>query len=153
GRLALLEVQPGLDTNQTAPTTPDWNQFFAAAGLDPARFSSVAPKVVPPMAADTNLAWVGTWSADRSEPVRVEAAAWEGKPVFFDAAGILERRVAAPARAIAGYPLALIVFFGVSFLGSAWAAWRNLRLGRGDRSAAWRLAAATFLISFAAWIL
>ena len=31
-------------------------------------------------------AWTGTFAADRSEPVQVEAAAWEGRPVHFSVA-------------------------------------------------------------------
>jgi hypothetical protein len=53
------------------------------------------------MAFDARAAWTGTFAADRSEPVRVEAAAWEGRPVHFSVASA-DGHVADPVTPSAG---------------------------------------------------
>src|ERR1700733_2007599 len=88
GRLIALEARPADSGRQAAlDKAADWGPLFTAAGLDPARFAPTAPIEVPPMAFDAGMAWVGTYAEGRPEQVRVEAASWQGRPVFFDIRG------------------------------------------------------------------
>ncbi len=86
GRLIALEVRPA-----TAPAgpagAPDWGKLFAAAELDREALTAVAPRAVPPVPFDARAAWEGPLEAGRPERVHVEAAGWQGKPVFFSVGG------------------------------------------------------------------
>ncbi len=149
GRLTALEVRPG--TSGAAIKAPDWAGLFNAAGLDPGRFSPAMPTEVPPMAVDARAAWTGTYAEGRSEQVRVEAASWQGKPVFLDITGDWRQPSASSASApsLAILLPVLILFFG----GSAIVVVRNLRLGRGDRRGAMQVAASIMLLSICASVL
>ena len=57
---------------------------FPRAGLDPGRFVATTPESIPPMSSDARLAWTGTYADNRMEQVRVEAASWQNRPVFFE---------------------------------------------------------------------
>jgi len=155
GRLVRLDVRPWLPAAATigsgsaAETNPDWTRLFAAAGLDSSLFSPVEPRQIPPMAFDTGLAWTGRYFANRPEEVRVEAAFWRGRPVFLEV-GELGKAPESAQGATAGN-LASLAFILVVLIGSSLAARRNLRLGRGDRSAAAKLGIAGFAIVTATW--
>ena len=154
GRLVRLDVRAWLPaatigSGSAAETNPDWTRLFAAAGLDSSLFSPVEPRQIPPMAFDTSLAWTGRYSADRPEEVRVEAAFWRGRPVFLEV-GELGSAPESAQGASAGN-LASLAFILVVLIGSSLAARRNLRLGRGDRSAAAKLGIAGFAIVTARW--
>ena len=85
--------------------------------------------------------------------MQVEAASWQGRPVFLDVGGVTQPREAAAA---AGLPPSVILsmFLLIPLLaGSVWIARRNLQLGRGDRSGAARVAGAVFVFHMAAWAL
>jgi hypothetical protein len=79
GRLIELDARPADEKNgSSAPL--DWAELFSAAGLDLTRFTATAPQQLPPMPFDARAAWIGTYAEGRSETVRVEAAAWQGRP-------------------------------------------------------------------------
>jgi predicted Ser/Thr protein kinase len=152
GRLVYLHVIPQKVESETAvpPERTDWSTLFTAAGLDPAAFQSVAPRWVPPQFADERAAWEGTSAAGR--PLRVEAAAYRGRPVHFLMVGPWTRpdpMAGRPATAGSRVMSALqIVLFIAIVGGSILLARRNLRLGRGDRRGATRLLVFVFLLSF-----
>jgi hypothetical protein len=150
GRLIELEARPkatGHANRASEAGRPfDWGPLFAASGLNPARFTSATPERTPPMAFDTRAAWTGKYADARPEDVRVEAAAWEGRPVYFNVAGDWhpQNDVATrprPIQAVSAFFLAGVL------LSAALMAWRNLRLGRGDRKGAGRIAAFAFLLA------
>jgi eukaryotic-like serine/threonine-protein kinase len=126
--------------------------LFTESGLDPQRFVPAAPRWVPPVYADTRLAWVGTYSDATAETLRVEAGLYAGRPVHFDLIGPWNEKArmqaAAPPRSerVTGF-VATVLFLALIF-GSVWVARRNLRQGRGDRRGAWRVA----LLAFAAFL-
>jgi hypothetical protein len=129
----------------------DWNAIVGAAGLDAAALTRAEPRTVPPVFADARAAWTGK-HPDDGTPIRVEAAAWRGVPVFFQIiAPWDEKDVTAqmpfggPAfnRFILSLGLAAILFGAIL-------AWRNLRLRRGDRQAAMRIGTAMFLLDLVA---
>ncbi|HXA66555.1 MAG TPA: serine/threonine-protein kinase [Bryobacteraceae bacterium] len=156
GRLIALEARPRSARAAVQGTEAehafDWGALFAVADLNPARFTPVPPVATPPMAFDARAAWIGTYAADRPEQVRIEAAAWLGRPVYFDIAGDWHRQseLTGPPRPV----LTVLAFLGVCAVGgAALLAWRNLRLGRGDRKGAQRIAVFVFLCFTCVWVL
>ena len=154
GRLTALESRPRAESDANAtPKAANWSALFTTAGLDPARFSVVAARAVPPMAFDSRMAWAGTYAEGRPEQIRLEAASWAGRPVFFSMSGDWPKRAGSSVTAVDRFMRLLSVPVAIAILvGAVLVAWRNLRLGRGDRRGAARLAGATFLLTIGAWI-
>jgi len=153
GRLTALEARPPGESESNASKPADWSVLFAAAGLDPARFSPVAARAVPPMAFDARMAWAGTYAEGRPEQIRLEAAAWAGRPVFFSISGDWRKPANSSATAVDRFrALLAIPVVTATLLGAILVAWRNLRLGRGDRRGAGRLAGAIGLLMMGNWI-
>jgi hypothetical protein len=106
---------------------------------------------------DTRAAWTGTWSERPDIPIRVEAAAYQGRPVWFQIvhpwtrAERMETRQYTTSQRVAGYStvVLLVLLAGVG----AVLARRNLVLGRGDRRGAFRLAAGLFVLGMGRWLL
>jgi serine/threonine-protein kinase len=148
GRLWRLERVPER-LGVGAPAGPvDWTAFFAEAGLDPSAFREAEPRWDPPQRTDRRRAWSGTAAAEPETPLRVEAAALRGVPVWFE---VMEEDAEpvdmAPRSAVMTTQIFwwLIAFFYVVVLGaSLLLARRNLRQGRGDRQGAVRVAAVLF---------
>jgi serine/threonine protein kinase len=133
-----------------ATTSPDWAALFKAAGLDMSQFKSVEPEWIPPQWSDARAAWTGAAPERPDVPLRVEAAAYRGKPIYFQLiwpwtrAG---RMQAYEQRAGLRFAQAVeLVFFLGVLIGALWLVRRNLRLGRGDRRGAFRLAIFAFLL-------
>jgi hypothetical protein len=126
---------------------PSWDDVLSAAGLDPTRTRQVPPLRLPPVAADERRAWETT-GAD--PPVHVEAASLAGVPSWVEVgSGALIAPVARPGPLEYVFALAYFVSMAAGLL----LARRNMRLGRGDRRGAGRLAATVFLLRMAAWTL
>jgi serine/threonine-protein kinase len=86
-------------------------------------------------------------------PLRVEAGAWRGKPVFFKLfaeAWAKPEREPAPSTATSGTVWFFLGFLTLMVVGGGLAA-RNLWLGRGDRRGAALLALGYVLIQMAGW--
>jgi hypothetical protein len=104
--------------------------------------------------AEARAAWEATSAAGR--PVRIEAASLRGRPVWFQVAGPWsrpEQATAGGSRTSTAGQAVQIALLGVIVLGSILMAHRNLRLGRGDRRGAARLAIFVICLSFASSIL
>jgi serine/threonine-protein kinase len=158
GHLVQMVVVPPQVEEATGAGDPvDWGQLFTAAGLDASKWTSVAPTWTPPVYSDARAAWTGTIPERPDMPTRIEAAAYRGKPVFFQLIGPMSR----PERMQADKPTAaeratqavVIVLALLLLTGSAILARRNLRLGRGDRRGASRLAAVVLIASMVEWLL
>ncbi len=119
-------------------------KLFSAAGLDQGRFRPAEPTWTPPVFADQQQAWTGTYADHPDLGIRVEAASARGRAVYFRVVapwdvpplaapgGVEGTTLAAGVLAVA---LMLTILFGAVFL-----ARRNLRLGRGDGHGAIRIA-------------
>jgi hypothetical protein len=142
-RLVEFHARPPTVTQDTAPKpAPDWPRLFAAADLDLAGFTATQPIWTPPAACDARAAWTASYPGATGEPLRVEAAAYQGRPVFFKVAGPWSRPGAAPPELFrSGF---LLLFTVALPVGAFLVAWRNARLGRGDRWGAFRLACFVF---------
>jgi hypothetical protein len=144
GRLTAFEaVPPQLDETPPSQTPVEWGPFFRFAGLDLQNFKPVDPKWTPLAAVDARSAWEGTAPEQPDTKIRVEAAAWKGKPVYFDVIGPWTRPFRMQGREVQpGEKIMQIVGLTIFFLLIAavvFFARFNLKLGRGDRAGAFRL--------------
>ena len=153
---SFLAVPPQVDASPAPTGEPDWATLFAAARLDPARFKPVTPTWNPPAASDRRAAWEGEYPGLPGVPLRVEAAAYRGRPVYFYTIGPWTRprmmQAYKPSTSEKLSAMSWIFVLVTTFCVGAYLARRNLRLGRGDRRGASRFATAVFAISAAAWI-
>jgi len=151
----LIVVPPQVERPLGAASPPDWAPLFSAAGLDPSKWQPAQPTWTPPVYGDTRAAWTGSLAEHPNIPMRIEAGAYRGKPVYFQLIGPWTR----PERMQPYQPTmgerASLVIFTVLLLSvlivSAMLARRNLRLDRGDRRGAFRLAAFVFAAWAVAW--
>jgi serine/threonine-protein kinase len=156
GRLGYFEaVPPQLDPAKGPAPPPDWPMLFKAAGLDSAQFKPADSEWTPPVWSDTRAAWTGVAPGRPDVPLRVEAAAYRGKPVYFRLIWPWERpermqEYQMTAQEKASLAIALALFLAL-LMGAVLLARRNLRLGRGDRRGAFRLAVFVLVIVVLAW--
>jgi hypothetical protein len=158
GRLtSFCVIPPERDESTDALGTPDWSPLFEASGLDRAKWTSVEPNWTPLLYADTRAAWTGALPDRPEVPMRIEAAAYHGKPVFWRLIAPWTNpsrmvRSSPPLAYQAQYLLFAVLLFALMFGGAVFAR-RNLRLGRGDRRGAARLAFLAFTLMAVVWIL
>jgi serine/threonine-protein kinase len=157
GRLvSFLAVPPQVDESPPAAKPLDANALLTAAGLDPGRFQPAEPHWTPLASSDQRAAWTGTYAQDPN-PLRVEAAAWRGKLVYFalihpwtrpermqPAQDTLNTRILLAI----GLTLLCIVVVGACLL-----AIHNIRLGRADWRSAFRLSGFLLLLGMVSWSL
>jgi serine/threonine-protein kinase len=144
GRLRELVVVPPEHMSGSAKT--DWQRLFALAELPAAAFHPVAPEWSPPIGSDERHAWMGVTPGSNS-PLRVEAAARAGRPVWFSL--IEPTRSTMTAAGMDGGWTMTAALRGIVPLVTLILAFFNIRRGRGDRHGALRLA----LVVFAAALL
>jgi predicted Ser/Thr protein kinase len=156
GHLVYFQAIPPQVAESPAPgNAVDWNTLFVAAGLHMSEFQSAQPTWASLADSDTRAAWTGTWPGT-SRPMRIEAAAWRGKPVYFLLTGPWTR----PSRLHLDEPSSgqkvaqiILVFLFLSILiGASWLGRRNYVRGRGDRQGAFRLAVVVFVLQMALWL-
>jgi hypothetical protein len=154
--LRFTAVPPQFEKSGGPPAQPfDWNVLLLAAGLDSNRFTRVEPEWIPLSGFDARSAWAGSYAHAPALPIRIEAAAWRGRPVYFDVIGpwTVPVRMQPDERTRqqivvdwVGLSQAFAVF-GVA----AALAWRNWRLGRADGRGSSRLASFTIVCIMLAW--
>jgi hypothetical protein len=157
----LLEFQALPPQVEEAPAgaaaAPDWQPLFDAAGLDRSAFHDVEPRWLPRGHADVRAAWEGPLPDVAGTVMRVEAAAYRGQVIFFNAIAPWTR----PTRNVTPQPTTLgstlfTIAGAISMLimiAGAFLARRHLRTGRGDRTGAFRTAAIIVITQFAALFL
>ena len=149
GRLFSLRV---IASDAWAPRTPDWNGLLEAAGFSPPLFTRGAPANVPPSFADARMAWSGR-HPDDGTPIRIEAAAFRGVPVYFRIAAPWDGKDLSsqvPFGQGGGFTIFMSTVAAVALTLGGVLAWRNLRLRRGDRQGAVKIATVMFVLSAAA---
>jgi serine/threonine-protein kinase len=151
GRLvSLLAVPAQIDRSHetsgpsTSTSAAEWEPLFAEAGLPIARFSPAKPQWIPPVFADARAAWEGAYPERPDIPIRIEAAAALGRPVYFEitAPWTAPRNEERPFGSTSGERIALrmrTIVMPFAIVVAMMLALRNLRLGRGDRRGATRL--------------
>jgi serine/threonine-protein kinase len=156
GRLTqLIAVPSQVEEPVSMVLLPDWAPLFSAAGLDLSKWPPTEPAWTSPIYSDSRAAWTGSLAERPNIPMRIEAAAYRGKPVYFELIGPWTRPSRMePYHETAGERVFLVIFiilFLAVLVGSAILARRNLRLGRGDRRGAFHVAAFVFVAWTAAW--
>jgi serine/threonine-protein kinase len=144
-------VPPRAETGGTAPF--NWNELIAAGGFGEATLRPAEPQSVPPVSFDERAAWTGTLDGTPALPIRIEAASWKGRLVYFDLVWPWDRPAANPARQprfgsllVLGVILAALSLAGVL-------AWRHYRSQRGDLTGALRLGTFAAACSLLAYLL
>ena len=173
GRLLELEVvPPEVDpptstdgpggTGQASPApaspAPNWKALFDLAGLDLSTFTPASPEWTPPQFADTRAAWIGPLPGAASEPLRIEAAAYRGKPVFFKqvlpwtsatrSADVVAKRAQVSFFTILAFAIVVSLIAASAFI-----ALHNIRRGRGDRRGALQLVVFVSIVAMIVGIL
>ncbi|MFN8548761.1 MAG: hypothetical protein U0527_12550 [Candidatus Eisenbacteria bacterium] len=146
GRLIeLVRVPAAIDaTTPDSTRAVDWRPFIEAAGLDASALTPDVATWTPPVFADQRAAWRGRFTDHPDLPLRVEGAAWRGRAVYFRVvapwdsppAGDVGGAMAGESVAVVGGMALVLVVVG----GAIWLIRINLSEGRGDRTAAARLA-------------
>ena len=156
--LAFRETPPQVDEPLTGPpAAPDWSKLFAAAGLDQSQFKPVASRWYPLAWGDSRAAWEGRWPNHPEIPLRVEAAGYRGRPIFFTTISPWDKptRMEAPQRSRQN---AIGQWFSFGITGTIlglgiWMAARSVRAGKGDLQGASRLSLFVALVGIANWAL
>lgn len=157
GRLrSFYAAPPSRGSSLGDATTPNWSTLFAESGLDPAQLKPVPSTWTPPHESTARAAWDGSYPNHPEFKIHVEAAVYEEKPVYFEIVDAWdqthEEQVYFGNRTERALGILLLATFITVMLGSAFLAWRNLRLGRGDRKGAIRLTAFVFVVMFLRWL-
>jgi hypothetical protein len=158
GRLVEFHsIPPQVEDPATPAPAPDWTQLFEAAALTPAAFHDVEPRWTPRGLADARRAWEGPLPGVHDAVVRVEAAAYRGRPIFFSVVPpwTLPGRMVAAPRSSTGQAVtaASVMVAGALLAAAALLTRHHLRTGRGDRQGAFRTAAVTFVTLLAGFLL
>jgi serine/threonine-protein kinase len=157
GWLRSLDVVPPVtrSARTSAPRPPDWAKLFTSAGLEIRNWREVAPRRNPIFYADAQAAWEGTFADAPEIPLRIEAAAYDGRPVSFRLIGpwTQEQPALLPAWALRILTGLGALLLAIVPIGGVFFARRNLRLGRGDRRGAFRLTVAVAALRTVSWLL
>jgi serine/threonine-protein kinase len=163
GKLDYLRVTPErVERSEEDPARPDWPKLFEVAGLKLEEFEPTEPQLQPPDYADARMAWSGVLTNRGDTPVRIEAAALRGKPVYFRKvvptdgslwSGEDAQDFSPPKPIVVGFLVVLLLGFVLVAGGAIFLVVRSLRLGRGDRRGALRIAMAVFVLRMLHWTL
>ena len=158
GRLMAFDAVPPQMEKPGAYPAADWMPLFAAAGFDLAQFKPDQPQWSPLAATDVREAWTGKYPGAPDLPIRVEAAAFHGRPVHFEVvwpwtkptrvAGNSQQSLAQRAANLAGG-----LWFMFLLAVGVWVARFNWKAGRGDLRGAARLGITVASISLLKWAL
>ena len=148
-------MPPEQEENAAAAKPIDWTPLFGAAGLDPSQFQPAPSEWSSLANSDARAAWTGNWPGS-NRPLRIEAGAWRGKPVFFRLIGPWTRPTRMhPDDGSSGQRVAqiieLILFLAI-LTGAGLLARRQYKRGAGDRQGAFRLARFVFLMQIVLWL-
>ncbi len=138
-RLPAIEEVASAEQSDPTPTAivPDWTKLFTLAGLESSRFTSTQPLWNPDSMFDARAAWTGTTAKLPDVPLRVEAAAYKGKVVFFKLIAPWTRPDS--LQTADTRPVIIILIPVVLVVGALALAWRNYRAGKGDYQGALKL--------------
>jgi serine/threonine-protein kinase len=147
-----VAVPPRFELDPGPGPDPDWSAVLAEAGFDPAGLQPSASHWSAPVDSDRKGAWDGALPDQPDVRFHIEAAAYRGRLVYFEAQGPWMQPPRAAGDSASPVVGTALIFFlsGMVLPAVAVLVRRNLRLGRGDRKGALRLAVFTFVSFFLA---
>ena len=152
-----VAVPPQLSTapEKDQTSAPDWNALFAESGLDPKRFETEAPIWISPVPFDAIMGWKGSYAQDPGTPIHVSAAAFQGRPVYFQVIAPWNNpERAAPLQESKGVRLAAVAGPSITFVllaAGIFLVLRNLARRRADLKGAVRLSLFFITALMMAW--
>ncbi len=153
--VAFHAIPPEFDSSTPATKQVDWSPLFELAGLDPSKLEPVEPQWSSLASSDTRAAWTGVWPGS-NRPLRVEAAAWHGKPVFFSMNGEWTRpqrmRPNQYGPGDKSRQIVVIVVFLLLLASAGFLARSNYQRGKGDRQGSFRIALVVFVLQMLLWV-
>jgi hypothetical protein len=157
GRVEMFHAIPPQVDASTTPAPPiDWAPMFRHAGLDITAFTPADPEWLPRGQSDERRAWKGVFPERPQTPMRVEAAAWRGRVIYFQVVGpwtrpvrMQEAPVTTSARVMS---VVNVLFFFVLIAAALLVARMNIRAGRGDKRGASRLVVVALVGQMITWI-
>jgi serine/threonine-protein kinase len=153
GRLLELVVIPTTGGGRTETPANWWKPLLAAAGLrDDLRTTSTF-QWVPPTACDQRTAWDGAFTERPDLAVHVEAASFQGRPVFFRVGGVWTGSEATPVTRPSASTRLFLAMLLVGTLGVVLLGLRNIQRGRADRRGALVLGGFLLIGTLVAWLL
>ena len=158
GRLVqFLAVPPTIDSVGAHPAT-NWKALFSAADIPRETFRETTPGRIPAVFADERKAWDGPLPERPDLTVRIDAAAYAGRVVYFSLTGPWNQaaaagQAAAPSRFNVVIAILSTLIMPALMIVGVVLARANVKAGRGDRRGAFRAAAALFLMLVCAWAL
>ena len=155
GRLQYLEVVPP-QKGAGSGASPDWGPLLGAAQVDPTLLEPAEPEWNPLIDCDLRVAWTGHFHDQPDVPIRIEAGAFAGRPVYFEviAPWTIPSRMQETTQAQA-HVANIIVLTVITLLlgGGVLLARANLKRGRGDKRGAFVMAGYLFVVLLAQWVL
>ena len=148
-------IPPEKDTEPATTKAVDWSPLFSAAGLDSSQFHAAPPMWNSLASSDARAAWTGVWPGS-ARPLRIEAAAYHAKPVFFALIGDWtdpprmkpdEQTGSKKVSQILGLIMLISMMCFAVLLARV-----NYRRGRSDREGAFRLATMMFVVEIVLWL-
>jgi serine/threonine-protein kinase len=138
------QVEEAAPPSAPGPEGAFWSRFFQAAGLDQSRFQPADPQWNPPASWDARAAWTGA-DPKTGVKLRVEAAAWRGRPVWFSIVGpwTVPSRMQPPASGQGQIAFQAIIY--LVLVAACLLAWYNFRARRVDQRGALRMSAWLFV--------
>ena len=151
------ELAAGATATLAPAAEPDGQMLLELAGSDPGTLRSVEPAWFPSVFADQQVAWEAVPTSTNATPTRVEAAFLRGRPVAFRRIEPWTRPrgpdLQPPSAAQWMGEAMIVAWLLASMAGGALLARHNIRLGRGDRRGAFRLAATVVVAESLYWLL
>jgi serine/threonine-protein kinase len=156
GRLHKFNTLPPQVDETPAGAVADFAPLFAAAELDMSKFQPADPQWTPLFPIDQRAAWTGVLPSSGDLPIRVEAAGWRGKPVYFDIVWPWRKpsRMAKEAESTPARLRSLLnnlLFLGV-VIAAGLMALHNWRTGRGDLRGATHLGVFVLVLQMLVWV-
>jgi serine/threonine-protein kinase len=138
-----------------ATSNPNWSMWFpeSITSFDLTQLENADGEWIttPSTPFDALAAWEGKWP-NSEEPLKVVAAAYRGRPVFFD---VISPGAANPklrSERYRGSEVLSLVLFGVVSVAAILTSFFHLRTGRGDKDGAVRIGIAVFTLELIAWM-
>jgi serine/threonine-protein kinase len=156
GRLQFLTaILPRIRDTEEPAGSLDWKIVLDAAGFDQTKLARSEPSWIPPVYTDARAAWDGIYPDRPEVKIHIEAAAAHGRPVYFQIFEPWSPQTLAPPTppTLSLAALAGIALLATIFTGGVYLAKRNLRLDRGDRAGAARVALTLGLLEIIAGLL